>query len=222
MKNSLVLTSLLAVVSLFSSCGSGTKIKPDTLIVVKDVDIPRTEPLIAQFATHTYIDYRENIHSPWKRIEVYNPKSGIVHKEISNEAAYSKVRFNERVRILSQSDGKANPHFVRDIYAFAATYNDSVYISYPGPNSNTFAENLIRKVDGIDAILDHNAIGKEYGYYAGKTTGGTGLKLQTPILGASVGLKEGVEISTFGFSTGVSIYPPSVRIPFLPKIPTWE
>lgn len=216
------MTSLATLVSLLSSCGSATNIKPDTLIVVKDVDIPRTEPLIAQFATHTYIDYRKNIDSPWNRIEVYNRKSGIVNSEISDEEAHNKIRFNERVRILSQSDGKANPHFVRDIHAFAASYDDTVYRSYPGPNSNTFAEKLIRNVDGITAILDHNAIGKEYGFYAGKTAGGTGIKLQTPILGVSIGLKEGLEISTLGFSMGVSLYPPSIRIPFLPKIPTWK
>ncbi len=211
-----------AVIGLLSSCGSATKIKPNSLIVVKDVDIPRSEPLLAQFATHTYLDYRENEQSPWMRVEVYNPKSGVVNHEITDEEAHSKIRFNERVRILSQSDGKANPHFARDIRVFAEAYDDSIYRAYPGPNSNTFMEKMIRQVDGINAILDHNAIGKEYGYYAGKTTGGTGLKLQTPILGVSIGLKEGVEISTFGFSTGVSFYPPSIRIPFLPKIPTWE
>ncbi|MFT5906723.1 MAG: hypothetical protein ACI9E1_002335 [Cryomorphaceae bacterium] len=222
MKFNPILASCGAVISLLTSCGSTTIIKPDTLIMVKDIDIPSSEARIAQFATHTYLDYRENVDSPWNRIEVYNPKSGIVQKQISVAAASSTIRFNERVRILSQSDGLANPHFARDIRAFAASYDDSVYKSYPGPNSNTFMEKMIRKVEGVSAILDHNAIGKENGFYAGKTTGGTGLKLQTPVLGVALGLKEGVEVSALGLSGGVSIYPPSIRIPFLPKLPTWE
>lgn len=81
---------------------------------------------------------------------------------------------------------------------------------------------MIREVDGVSAVLDHNAIGKEKGFYAGRTTGGTGLKLQTPVIGVALGLKEGVEVSALGLSAGVSFYPLSVRIPFLPKIPTWE
>ncbi len=210
------------LVGLLCSCGSHTVIKPETLVVVKDVKIPRTEKFIARFATHTYIDYRENLQSPWYRVEVYNPKSGVVCEKISLEEAQSKVRFHERVRVLAQFDGSANPDIVRDIQAFSESYNDRIYCSYPGPNSNTFIENMMRKVDGIDAILDHNAIGKEHGYYAGKSAGGTGLELQTPIIGMAIGLKEGIEVSAFGLSTGVCNAPPSIRIPFLPKLPTWE
>ena len=217
-----ILVSCGAVISLLTSCGSTTAIRSDTLIMVKDIDIPSSEARIAQFATHTFLDYRENVNSQWIRIEVSTPTSGIVHKKISLVAAHGRKRFGERVRILSQSDGLANPHFARDIRAFAASYDDSVYQSYPGPNSNTFMEKMIRKVDGVSAILDHNAIGKESGFYLGKTAGGTGLKLQTPVLGVALGLREGVEVSALGLSGGVSIYPPSIRIPFLPKIPTWE
>lgn len=160
--------------------------------------------------------------SPWYRVEISHPKSGANSNIISNRAAHAKKRWDERVRILSQSDGKSNPNFARDIREFTASYDDSIYRSYPGPNSNTFMEKMIREVDGVSAVLDHNAIGKEKGFYAGRTTGGTGLKLQTPVIGVALGLKEGVEVSALGLSAGVSFYPLSVRIPFLPKIPTWE
>ncbi len=210
------------ILTFFTSCGSQVRIKPDTLIMVKDIDIPSSEALIAQFATHTFLDYRENVDSAWHRIEILNPKSGIVHEKISVASAHTRKRWGERVRILSQSDGKTNPNFASDIRAFAEGYDDSVYKSYPGPNSNTFMEKMIREVDGVSAILDHNAIGKESGFYLGKTSGGTGVKVQTPIVGVALGLKEGVEFSALGLSAGVSVYPPSVRIPFLPKLPTWE
>jgi hypothetical protein len=222
MKIILILASYGAMIGLFTGCGTTTTIKADTLIIVKDIDIPSSEARIAQFATHTYLDYREDVHSPWNRIEVYNFRSGIVNKEISKARAHTKKRFGERVRILSQSDGLSNPYFARDIRAFAANYDDSIYQSYPGPNSNTFMEKMIRKVDGVSAILDHNAIGKESGFYAGMTSGGTGLKLQSPVLGLAIGFKEGVEVSVLGLSGGISICPLSIRIPLLPKIPTWE
>lgn len=218
------IASLGILISLLCSCGSQTKgrVKPDTLIMVKDIDIPSSEAIIAQFATHTFLEYREGVGEPWFRVEIATPKSGVIQSKIPTSAAYGRKRWGERVRILSQSDGSGNANFAQDIREFANAYDDSVYRSYPGPNSNTFIESMMREVDGIYAVLDHNAIGKESGFYAGKTSGGSGLKLQTPLAGISLGLREGIEISAVGLSAGVTVYPPSVRIPFLPKIPTWE
>ncbi len=192
------------------------------LVMVKDVDLPSSSAKGAQFATHTFVDYREGVGGRWYRVEITHPKSGVVNKEISFADLHTRERWGERVRVLSHSDGSGNPNLASDIRAFATHYDDSVYRSYPGPNSNTFVEKMLRDVEGVSAILDHNAIGKENGFYAGKTAGGTGLKLQTPIVGLAIGLKEGIEVSALGLSAGVSIYPISVRIPFLPKIPTWE
>ncbi len=213
---------LILVACLFSSCGFQAVVRPDSLVVVKDIDIPKSGAKIAQFATHTFLDYRADVGSPWRRVEVTSPRSGVVDREIRSAVAYSGWRWGERVRILSQSDGKGNPHFVRDIRDFVAVHDDSVYRSYPGPNSNTFMEQLVREVDGVSALLDHNAIGKEVGFYMGRTAGGTGVKIQTPIAGLALGLKEGVEVSAIGLSGGISMWPLSVRIPFLPKLPTWE
>ena len=177
---------------------------------------------VAQFATHSYVDYREDTNAPWHRVEVKTPKSGVVMTKLKDGEADNKERWGERVRILSQSNGAKYPNVFRDIRFFARNYDDSVYRSYPGPNSNTFVEKLARKVDGVNVILDHNAIGKEVGFHLGKTNGGTGLEAQTPVAGIALGVKEGVEVSVLGLSAGINLWPPAVRIPFLPKIPTWE
>jgi hypothetical protein len=219
MRNCLILLTLGAVAYFLSSCGSPQSIRPDALIVVKDVQIPDSEPLLSQFATHSWVQYRPDVNSPWRRIEIVNKNSGLLHHEIDDDTAHAKKRWNERVRILSQSDGKKNPEFVQDIMAFARGYDASVYSVWPGPNSNTFAEHLMREVDGVSAALDHNAVGKEHGFYAGRTAGGTGVELQTPLLGVALGVREGVELSVFGLSGGVSFYPPAIKIPFLQRIP---
>ena len=191
-------------------------------MVVKEVDIPNSSSKIAQFATHSYIDYRVNSESGWHRVEVTTPKSGVRMGKLKEGAANRKTRWGERGRILSQTNGENHPNLIRDIRAFAKSYDDSIYRSYPGPNSNTFIEKMSKEVDGLSVILDHNAIGKEHDFYLGKTAGGTGVKVQTPILGVAVGLREGVELSGLGLSAGVNLWPPSIRVPFLPKIPTWE
>jgi len=219
MHHYLILLTLGALALILSSCGSPQSIRPDALIVVKDVQIPNDEPLLAQFATHSWVQYRPDVNSPWRRIEIVNKTSGLLHHVIDDETAHAKKRWDERVRILSQSDGNKNPHFVRDIMSFAKNYEASIYRVWPGPNSNTFAEHLMREVDGVSAVLDHNAVGKEHGFYAGRTAGGTGVEMQSPVAGLALGLREGVEVSLFGLTGGVSFYPPAVKIPFLPRIP---
>ncbi|MCP5536864.1 MAG: DUF3750 domain-containing protein [Akkermansiaceae bacterium] len=210
---------LVDVLLLLTGCHSKQTIRPDSLIVVKDVQIPDSEPLLARFATHSWVDYRSDTRSPWRRIEIVNKTSGLQHHTIPDDVAHAGKRWGNRVRILSQSDGKKNPRFVSDIMRFAERYDASVYRVWPGPNSNSFAENLIRGVDGVSAVLDHNAVGKEHGFYVGKTAGGTGLELQTPLVGCALGLREGAELSLLGLSGGVALYPPVVKIPFLPRLP---
>lgn len=207
---------------IFSSCASHRTVKPHMVVVVKEIDIPKSASQISQFATHSFVDYRENTDAAWRRVEVKTPKSGVVMAVLNDGDVDEKERWGERVRILSQTDAVKHPNVFNDIRVFSKSYDDSVYRSYPGPNSNTFVEKMAREVDGVNVILDHNAIGKENGFYLGKTSGGTGLKAQTPIAGIALGLKEGVEVSALGLSAGVSFWPPVIRIPFLPRIPTWE
>ena len=56
---------------------------------------------------------------------------------------------------------------------------------------------------------------------AGVTTSRLGLELESPYLGVQVGLQEGVELHLIGLTAGVGLWPPSLKLPFLPAIP-WE
>ena len=190
-------------------------------MVVKEVRIPRSEPLVARFARHTWLDYRANLNSRWKRIEIVTPRSGVIHRELEPDEFEKKSRWGEKVVVLGQSDGRGNSNYVSEIEKVATNYDASIYRAYPGPNSNTFAIHLVREVDGISATLDHNAMGKEWGFYVGRTAGGTGGQIQTPFVGLAMGLKEGIEISLLGFSGGISFYPPALKIPILPPLPRW-
>lgn len=188
-------------------------------MVVKEVRIPKIEPLVARFARHTWLDYRENLKAGWKRIEIMNESSGMIHRELKPDEFEELSRWGEKVVVLGQSDGLTNPNYVSGIEKVATNYDASIYRAYPGPNSNTFAAHLIREVDGISATLDHNAVGKEWGFHLGRTTGGGGCEIQTPLAGLALGVKEGIEISLLGFSGGISFYPPALKIPILPPLP---
>lgn len=96
-------------------------------------------------------------------------------------------------------------------------YIEKHYIFYPGPNSNTFGDRVMRKC-GIHASLPSTSVGKDWRGLigAGVTSEGTGLQLETPFVGLKIGLKEGVEIHVLGLSFGVDLWPPALILPLGP------
>jgi hypothetical protein len=100
------------------------------------------------------------------------------------------------------------------------------YEAWPGPNSNTFVATLLREVAGLASELDHNSVGKDWadGVRVGRTDAGLGFGIDSAYLGAAAGLRQGVELHLIGLTAGVSLWPPGVKIPFLPRIgihPGW-
>ena len=155
------------IAALLSSCGNGPPIRENSNLVVKEVSIPKSRSWVARFARHTWLDYRENADSEWRRVEIVNKNSGLIHRQLKPGEAEEKTRWGGAIVVLGQSDGKANPDYVRDIGSFSEDYDARVYRAYPGPNSNSFTESLLLEVDGIGAVIDHNAMGKEWGFYLG-------------------------------------------------------
>jgi hypothetical protein len=202
-----------------SSCQTNRSVHPDALVVVKDVRIPETEPPISHFARHGYIDYREDVNAEWRRVEIRTPKSGIENGPITDEQAVEAVRFGRKVRVLSQGSGEESRLAVARIEELARCYDDSVYRPWPGPNSNSFIEKILREVDGVSAVLDHNAVGKDHGFRIGPTGGGTGVEIEMTYLGMAIGLREGVEVNFLGLTAGIGFWPPTLKIPALPELP---
>lgn len=91
------------------------------------------------------------------------------------------------------------------------------YFPIPGPNSNTFVDQLLRRCK-IPIDLPPTAIGKDYRGILGasRTSGGTGIQLETWLAGIKIGLKEGVELHFLGFTVGVDFWPPAFLLPVNP------
>jgi hypothetical protein len=94
---------------------------------------------------------------------------------------------------------------------------DHHYVFYPGPNSNTFGDRILRKCD-LHASLPATSIGKDWRGWigAGVTSEGTGVQVETPVIGLKVGLKEGIEVHVLGLSFGIDLWPPALILPFGP------
>jgi len=90
------------------------------------------------------------------------------------------------------------------------------YVLYPGPNSNTFGEEVLRACD-LHASLPATSVGKDWHLaFVGWTTEGTGVQLDTPIVGLKIGLKEGIELHVLGLSIGIDLWPPAIILPLGP------
>lgn len=205
------------VALVFSSCQQST-IDPSATAVVKDVRIPDFMPKIARFASHGYVDFREDVNSPWLRLEVVNQESGVVLSKITDEEVHAPTRWKRPVRVVSQTNQKGK-EIAAQILAYGKNYDDSLYRPWPGPNSNTFMDGLLREVDGLSGVMEHNGVGKDFRWRAGPTAGGTGVEIQSPLLGAELGLKEGANLTFLGLTAGVGVWPPAVKLPFLPQVP---
>ncbi len=200
-----------------SSC-QHSSLDPAATAIVKDVRLPKGMPWYSRFASHSYVDFRSDPASPWRRIEIVNKDSGLLLHPVTEEQVSQTHRWGNPVHLVSQSthDGR---DLAAQITAFAKTYDASIHKPWPGPNSNTFTDALLRNVKGLSGVLDHNGVGKDDSWRAGPTAGGTGLEIQSPLLGVEAGLKEGVNLNLMGLTAGVGIWPPAVKIPFIPRLP---
>lgn len=89
------------------------------------------------------------------------------------------------------------------------------YRAWPGPNSNSFVDAMLRACD-LARPMSATAIGKDYRGLVGVSVARerTGLQLETPLVGASLGLREGVEVHAFALTVGIDLWPPALLLPF--------
>ena len=100
-------------------------------------------------------------------------------------------------------------------------YND-VYTIWPGPNRNTFTAYVARAVPEMRLDLPSNAVGKDYvpwNKLISKSPSGTGAQLSFKgYAGLLLGVEEGIEINVLGFTAGVDLYPPALKLPAAGRI----
>ncbi|MEM6568715.1 MAG: DUF3750 domain-containing protein [Planctomycetota bacterium] len=188
------------------------------VVLVKQVQIPDWEPWYARFAVHTWIDYRD-ADGRWQRLGVPGTTTDVVRKTLDEAEALGDERWKERVRVIDRVTGDRAARVVAQLEDAEARWTDGSYKPFPGPNSNTFIERVVRATDGLSTQLEPNAVGKDHASLrAGVTASGTGVELESAWLGAEIGLKEGVQLHLAQLPLGVRLWPPAILLPFAPAI----
>jgi Protein of unknown function (DUF3750) len=95
------------------------------------------------------------------------------------------------------------------------------YLTWPGPNSNTFVAWLGREVPELRLTLPPTAIGKDFlGQQLGAMTpSGTGVQLSLGgLLGIAIGLNEGFELNLLGLVVGFDPRRVAIKLPGLGQL----
>lgn len=96
------------------------------------------------------------------------------------------------------------------------------YRLWPGPNSNTFIQYVIRSMPELRTELPSNAIGKDWpieGRIFDEAASNTGYQLSLyGLLGLTFGRVEGLEFNILGLSFGVGASPFVLKLPFIGRL----
>ena len=179
-----------------------------------------SEPLDG-IARHPWIGLREAGGEEWERWEVMccpdsSPHSTVKQSNLSPLSDYGGG--GRDVRLHGVWTGKRAERAIACVREKAPQYpHRNRYLAWPGPNSNTFVDHLMRAC-GLHASLPAPSIGKDYRGLIGAsfTSGGTGIQIETPLVGVRIGLKEGIELHLFSFAVGIDFWPPALIVPIGP------
>lgn len=219
---SLARAALALVVATIAGCA----VRPSTieeeapLIMLKSVRLPVRDwlPWYSRFAEHTWIDYYHN--SSWHRVE-WDDVEHIVAYDLPPGEAFDDVRWEREVAVHNSFHGEWAKEAAAKVLSTAQSYEYATqYTPWPGPNSNSFIDWLARQI-GLSIVMPPSAVGKDYTpwVHAGITSSRSGVELETMLLGAQIGLCEGVEAHVLGLTLGVGLWPPAIKLPFLPAVP---
>lgn len=208
------LTALLGCAILASGCLIGERkvtIPKDRTATVLLLSHTLDAPL-EKLARHPWFAVRDAGQSGWESWEIgfYQAPMGYVRRRPGHA-----IDWRPNVRLHGVLRGEQATRFIRCLRAKSPRYEHRhVYRPWPGPNSNTYVDVMLRRCR-FRADLPPTAIGKDYRGIAGVswTSSGTGVQIETAILGLRVGLKEGIQIHLWGFTFGVDFWPPAIIHP---------
>lgn len=195
------------------------------LVAVKSCRLPGHLPPPVSLAHHAWFEVKQGAEDAWTRIEVNSGKAFTRQNvlrifAIDGETARERERWDRAVHLHRVIEGPEAERIGNELLRLARGYPDAaVYNGWPGPNSNTFVERLAREA-GLSVELHHDCVGKDMESLlrVGLTATGSGVELETPLVGVQLGLEEGIELHLLQLTFGLDLWPPALKLPFLPRL----
>lgn len=177
------------------------------------------------FGVHTWVAVKKSDEQHFTRIEVmgYNVYRGGNAVRIRKGLPDGWWYGNRPYLLRDLRGGEAVDAIVERLLNAAASYPyETTYNVWPGPNSNTFIAWLGRRTPELQLELPATAIGKDYlpaWHVFAPSPSRTGIQFSLAGLGGIlIGLEEGIELNLLGFTVGVDLMPPAIKLPGVGRI----
>ncbi|MEM8952390.1 MAG: DUF3750 domain-containing protein [Pseudomonadota bacterium] len=176
------------------------------------------------FAVHSWIVLKHAGSTSYDRYEVvgWGVNRGAPAVRRNRHAADGHWAGNPPELLLDRR-GPEVEALVREVEQAIADYPypDS-YVTWPGPNSNTFIAHLGRKVPDLGLELPPTAVGQDFldrGAFAASTPSGSGYQLSIfGVFGASLSRGEGLELHLLGLTLGFDPADLAIKLPGLGRL----
>ena len=175
------------------------------------------------FAVHSWIVFKRDGASAYERYEVVGWGVGQGAPSVRRNLRPPDGRWaGNDPELLVDRRGPEAAALIPQIEDAIARYPYArAYVTWPGPNSNTFIAWIGREVPDLRLALPSTAIGKDFlgGQLAARTPSGTGLQISLGgLLGVSVGVEEGLEINVLGLVLGIDPKRLAIKLPGLGQL----
>lgn len=161
------------------------------------------------FALHTWLVIKNKNENHYTVYQVVGWRAfrGLPALLIENDIP-DRLWFNQKPKIIYELDGEKAEALIKKIDPIIKEYPyANKYVTWPGPNSNTFIAYIARQIPEMSLILPSNALGKDYlgDHFFAAAPSGTGFQISLyGYFGIIVARKEGIEINILGLVYGIS------------------
>ena len=176
------------------------------------------------FSVHTWIAVKPSGAAKYTRWEVlgFGVKRGAPAVRIDRTGP-DNYWFGAPPRLLLDRRGGDGDALIERIRAAVARYPyPSTYRAWPGPNSNTFTAYVARAVPELRLELPAHALGKDFlsdGRVFAAAPSGTGRQFSLyGLAGVLLAAREGIEVNILGFSLGIDLARPALRLPLVGRL----
>jgi hypothetical protein len=177
------------------------------------------------FAVHSWIVLKHAGSTFYDRYEVvgWGVSHGAPAVRKNRHAAADGFWAGNRPEVLLDRRGPEVEALVLAVERAIADYpHPASYVTWPGPNSNTFIAHIGRKVPALGLELPPTAVGKDFldwDSFAASTPSGSGYQLSMfGVLGLSLSRDEGVELHLLGLTLGLDPLDLAVKLPGLGRL----
>jgi hypothetical protein len=231
-----ILTTLL-LISILTSCSSNgswrTASRKSANIAPKAEDLKESIIQIyaarayswrGYFGIHPWVSWKKKEEKEYTVAQVigWNLRRGPTSVSVKNDLP-DRHWYGSKPYLIQTIRGEKADKVIDHIKALIGKYTrGGTYVVFPGPNSNTFVDYLIRNTKEFSVELPATAIGKDFladSMFLDISPGGYGFQFSIyGLLGLTMGVSEGVEVNLFGLVFGIDFLRPALKLPLIGRL----